>query len=243
MDVLENYTPFEKAKKMLSIQIAGEIVLSNDPGVVIQKWRSIFKIPQRKLAQELNIMPSVISDYESGRRKSPGVKFIKKLVTAMLEIDERRGGEIIKEYSSLFPEEKISDVILSMKEFEKPIPLKEFAKVIDGEIVVGEDIEKYIFGYTIIDSVRAIIELSPAELVKMYGLTTERALIFTNISHGRSPFIAIKVTNLRPGVVVFHEIDDLDNIGRRIAEVEKIPVIISKIKDVEVMIKRLKTLD
>ncbi len=238
-----NYTPFEKAKRMLAVQIAGEIVLSNDPGVVIQKWRTIFKIPQRRLAQELGIMPSVISDYESGRRKSPGVKFIRKLVDAILNIDEKRGGEIIKEYSTLFPEEKISDVILSMKEFDRPVSLEKFAETIDGSVVINSNVKKYIFGYTIIDSVRAIIELSPAELVKMYGLTTERALIFTNITHGRSPFIAIKVTNLRPGVVVFHEIDKLDSVGKRIAEVENIPVILSKIRSVEEIIKRLKVLE
>lgn len=187
---------FKKAKKMLATQIAGEIVLSDNPGSVIQKWRNIFKIPQRRLAEELNVMPSVISDYESGRRKSPGIGMIKKMVLGLLNIDEMRGGEVIKEFSSLFPDEKISDAILNIKEFEKPMSMRVFADLIDGEIVVGKAFEeKMIYGYTIIDSIKAIIELSPAELVKLYGLTTERALIFTNVEHGRSPFIAIKVTN------------------------------------------------
>ncbi len=234
----------KKAKKMLATQIAGEIVLSETPGSVIQKWRNIFKIPQRRLAEELNIMPSVISDYESGRRKSPGIGMIKKIVMGLLNIDEKRGGEVIKEFSSLFPDEKISDAILNIKEFEKPVSLREFADLVNGEIIVGKTVEdKLIYGYTIIDSIKAIIELSPAELVKLYGLTTERALIFTNVEHGRSPFIAIKVTNLRPGVIVFHEVDELDVVGRRIAEVENIPVILSKIRDIEKLISILSKIE
>ncbi len=242
--MVENETSFKKAKKMLATQIAGEIVLSENPGSIIQKWRNIFKIPQRKLAEELGVMPSVISDYESGRRKSPGIGVIKRMVMGLLNIDEKRGGEVIKEFYYLFPEERISDAILSIKEFEKPLSLKKFSEILDGRIVVGENMkERLIYGYTIIDSIKAIIELSPAELVKLYGLTTERALIFTNVQHGRSPFIAIKVTNLRPGVVVFHEISDLDVIGKRIAEVENIPVVLSKINDVEKLISVLNKLE
>ena len=41
------------------------------------------------------------------------------------------------------------------------------------------------------------------DLVKAYGMTTDRALIFTNVSSGRSPMVAIKVTNLKPSLVVF----------------------------------------
>ena len=231
---------FEKAKTMLSREIAGEIVMSDNPGKVLQKWRSIFKISQRELAEVLKIKPSVISDYESGRRKSPGVKMIKKIVDALMEIDERKGGAIIREYSSIFPEEKISDAILSIKEFEEPISIEEFAKKINGEIVANPELKnRFIYGYTVVDSIKAIIELSPNELVKLYGLTTERAVVFTNISHGRSPFIAIKVTSLKPGVVVLHNIYKMDNIGKRIAEVEKIPVIISKIEDVDTLIRIL----
>ena len=83
-------------KENLTKKIAGEIVLSRDAGKVIQKWRNIFKIPQRKLADEMGIMPSVISDYENGRRKSPGIKIVKKIVDALINIDEKRGGKIIK---------------------------------------------------------------------------------------------------------------------------------------------------
>ena len=65
----ENFLIQTKVEK----RIAGDIVLSDTPGKTIQKWRNIFKIPQRVLAKEVGVMPSVISDYENGRRKSPGI--------------------------------------------------------------------------------------------------------------------------------------------------------------------------
>src|SRR3989304_2593449 len=88
-------------KETLAKRIAGEIVLSEDAGKTIQKWRNIFKIPQRRLADEMKIMPSVISDYENGRRKSPGIKIIKRIVNSMIAIDEVNGGKIILEYMNM----------------------------------------------------------------------------------------------------------------------------------------------
>ena len=89
------------AKESLAKRIAGEIVLSEDAGKIIQKWRNIFKIPQRRLADEMDIMPSVISDYENCRRKSPGIKIIKRIVEAMISLDEKMGGKIIQEFAVL----------------------------------------------------------------------------------------------------------------------------------------------
>mgnify|MGYP002626404701 CR=1 FL=1 len=61
-------------------QIAGEIAISPDPGKTIRKWREEFGRSQHQLADDMGISHSVVSDYESGRRKSPGVAVIKKMV-------------------------------------------------------------------------------------------------------------------------------------------------------------------
>jgi len=58
----------ELLKQELAKKIAGEIVLSNDPGKVMRKWRNIFKIRSLDLAKKMKVVPSVISDYENGRR-------------------------------------------------------------------------------------------------------------------------------------------------------------------------------
>jgi len=229
------------AKENLAKRIAGEIVLSEEAGKIIQKWRNIFKIPQRRLADEMKIMPSVISDYENGRRKSPGIKIVKRIVVAMITLDEKAGGKIIQEFSVLPTQAVLSDAVLDMKEFETPIDIREFCKIIEAPVVIREDmIDKKIYGYTVVDALKAITDLSPIDMVKLYGLTSERALIFVKSHSGRSSMVALKVTNLRPGLVVLQGSDKIDELAKRIAELEGIPIGITKIKNSEELLKVLK---
>jgi len=223
-------------KEVLCKKICGEIVLSEHPGKTIKKWREIFKIPQHELAKEIDVMPSVISDYESGRRKSPGIKIIKKIVLGMINIDEKNGGNVTKEFYSL-TSDSLSNIVLDMLEFVEPVSMKEFLKTIKAKTKFKLD--KEIFGYTVIDSIKAIVNSSPEELVKIYGSTTERALIFTNVSTGRSPMVAIKVTSLRPALVVLHGLNKIDEIAMRIAEIENIPLAITNMQ-LDQMIKALR---
>jgi Predicted transcriptional regulator len=72
--------------------IAGSIVMSESPGRELKRWREYFNIPQTELAIKLSTTPSVISDYESGRRKSPGSYFVKRFVRALIDIELERGG-------------------------------------------------------------------------------------------------------------------------------------------------------
>jgi len=229
------------AKETLAKRIAGEIVLSDEAGKIIQKWRNVFKIPQRRLADEMKIMPSVISDYENGRRKSPGIKMVKKIVESMINIDERHGGKIIHEFAELPTRAALSEAVLDMKEFDAPISIKNFCDSINASVLVRNDlIDKKVYGYTVIDSLKAITDLSPMDMVKLYGMTSERVLIFTGAHSGRSSMIALKVTNLRPGLVILHGSEKLDDLAKRIAELESIPLGTTKIKNNEDFLKKLK---
>lgn len=229
------------AKENLAKRIAGEIVLSEEAGKIIQKWRNIFKIPQRRLADEMDIMPSVISDYENGRRKSPGIKIIKRIVEAMISLDEKTGGKVIQEFAVLPTQALLSEAVLDIKEFGTPIDIKEFCKIIEASVVVREDmINKKIYGYTVVNALKAITDLSPIDMVKLYGLTSERALIFAKSHTGRSSMVALKVTNLRPGLVVLQGSEKIDDLARRIAELEGIPISITKIKNIDDLLKTLK---
>jgi putative transcriptional regulator len=228
-------------KENLAKRIAGEIVLSNEAGKIIQKWRNIFKIPQRRLADEMKIMPSVISDYENGRRKSPGIKIIKRIVEAMITVDEKLGGKVIQEFAELPTKTVLSDAVLDIKEFSAPINVKDFCKSIDAPLLVREDLaNRNLYGYTVVDSLKAIIDLSPIDMVKLYGLTSDRALIFIGAHRGRSSLVALKVTNLRPGLVILHGSEKIDELAKRIAELEGIPLGICRIKDKDELIKLLK---
>ncbi|MBU3904781.1 MAG: helix-turn-helix domain-containing protein [Nanoarchaeota archaeon] len=223
------------AKESLSKKIAGEIVLSEEPGKTIQKWRNIFKIPQRTLANELGMMPSVISDYENGRRQSPGIKIIRKIVTSMINLDEKAGGKVIREFSNMPSNNNVNDALIDSKEFSKGIIIKDFCKKIKAELVVRRDMENdKIYGYSIIDALKAIVELSPSEMVRLHGLTSKKALIFSGANTGRSSMIALKIGNVRPGLVVLQTKEkDIDVLARRIAHIEGIPVAVLDIKTSE----------
>ena len=228
---MDNVTDeFALAKRALAKDIEGEIVLSENSEKVIRKWRTIFKISQKKLAAELGITSSVISDYESGRRKSPGIKMIKKYVEALLDIDAAKGGSVIRSFAKASTDQPLSSAIIDIKEFGSGMSLSEFCKRIDADIVTkNASADREIYGYTIIDSLKAITELSFAELVKLYGMTTQRALIFTKVGSGKTPMVAIKLTNLHPALVVFHGPETVDDVAKRIAEVENIPLAISRV--------------
>ncbi|MBI4176933.1 MAG: helix-turn-helix domain-containing protein [Candidatus Aenigmarchaeota archaeon] len=231
---------WQLAKESLARKIAGEIVLSEDAGKTIQKWRNIFKIPQRALAGHIKITPSVISDYESGRRKSPGIRVVKKMVDAMIMIDDSAGGKVTRQFSENSNQLPITKAIIDIKEFDHGVRIEEFCDAMSASVVAGkESTNQEVYGYTIVDSLRAILEFSYSDLVKLYGITTKRALVFTNTSTGRSPMVAIKVTNLRPALIVLHGAREVDEIAKRIADVENIPLAVSKLAKVEDVVAAL----
>jgi putative transcriptional regulator len=231
---------FSLAKHKLAKDMVGEIVMAENSEKVIKKWRNIFKISQKSLANELEITPSVISDYESGRRRSPGIKMVGRYVNALLKIDEDSGGNIIRSFSkSSGSGPLISNAILDIKEFSAATTTQEFLRAVNGIPVVRNGMDKPVYGYTVIDSHRAITELSFTELIKLYGITSQRALIFTKVTTGKTPMVAIKLTNLHPALVVLHGPDVVDEVAKRIAEVEGIPLAVSKLPTPESIIEQL----
>ncbi|MEW5840486.1 helix-turn-helix domain-containing protein [Nitrososphaera sp.] len=74
--------------------IAGSVVLSDSPPQQLKMWRKKFGIKQADLAKKMAITPSVLSDYEKGRRPSPGANFIKRYLQALYELaqQEKDGG-------------------------------------------------------------------------------------------------------------------------------------------------------
>jgi putative transcriptional regulator len=89
--------------------------------------------------------------------------------------------------------------------------------------------------------VKAILGLSPDDFRRLYGVTTERVLAFTGVSTGRSPMVAIRVMGITPGMVVLHgELKEVDQLGVKIAELLKVPLVISRIPTVEGLIAGLR---
>jgi len=212
-------------RKRLAEKMAGEITLSNNPGETLKKWRENFEISQSNLSDFLGISSSVISDYESGRRKSPGTLIVSKIIEGILELDIRNGAKKIRSYQNILRSEFNVDFIYDIHEYSAPLRLDNFAELIQAEKITG-NFNKTINGHTMIDGPRAILELSSNEFFRLYGWSTERALIFTKVSTGKSPMVAIRVTNLRPGVVVLHGLktSEVDPLAIKIAEIEGVPL-------------------
>jgi putative transcriptional regulator len=230
----------ENLRNRLAEKMAGEITLSDKPGESLKKWRLNFEISQTDIANYLKVSPSVISDYESGRRKSPGTLIVRKIVESLIEIDVGRGGKKIHAYETMLSSDNISKAIYSTYEYTIPIQLAKLVTLIEAEVVYKGS-ERPLYGFSIIDSQRAILELSSHEFQKLYGWSTDRAMIFTKVTTGKSPMVAIRVTNLKPGAVVLQglRIEDVEPVVVKMAEVDRIPVL-STTMDLDQIIQTLK---
>ena len=217
----------------LSTTIAGEICLSKDPGGSMRKWREIFGVSQTELADKLGITSSTISDYEGGRRKSPGIGVIARFVETLIEIDNNRGGRVVKQLEKDFKPESGA---FETHEFFSAVKGPEFMKKVGGWCVANPSRlkETQIYGYTMIDSMKVILDVPVHEYMQIYGKTPDRALIFRFVGNGRSPMIAVKIgrfsTDMKPSIVVLHgkvDAKNVDPVAKKIAESEKIPLIVT----------------
>jgi len=229
----------DSVREMLAKRIAGEIVLSTSPGLIMRKWRTLLQVSQVDLAEVLGCSPSVVSDYEAGRRRSPGSAFVRRFVESLLNIDERRGGTYIRQLARITagPE----DVFIDMREFTSPVSVREICEAVDGEVLEGgEALDKDVFGYTIIDSLRAIQMLSGVDFYRIFGATSERALVFVGVSRGRSPMIAVKISPFKPRIVILHgPIRHIDPLAISLAKHENIPLAVSRLSTQDELVSAL----
>jgi len=227
-------------RNQLAEKMAGEITLSDSPGHALKKWRMNFEIAPGVLSERLGVSPSVISDYESGRRKSPGTAVVGKIVDTLLTTDEETGGKHIEKYSTMLFSAVDDDVIYDLHEYGLPVPLKDFSEAIECSLLWGS-VDQNLFGYTVVNSLNAIMQLSSDEFNRIYGWSTERALVFTNVSTGKSPMVAIRVTPFKPRCVVLQgiEAEDVHPIVEKMAERDRITVMCTSM-DVDKIVSTLR---
>ena len=205
----------------LAHRIAGEVTLSDDPGATLKKWRTDFNISQTELAAQIDVSSSVISDYESGRRESPGIGIVRRIVTALLDVDESRGGSHIRQYGRVLSAGFESDIVNDLREYPAALPLDDFYDALDAT-EVSEGKWDYVNGHTVINSIQTITRLSNEEFYRLYGQSTDRGLVFTNVSRGEGPLVAMRVVTPTPNAVVLHGIaaDDLWEHAPALAEID-----------------------
>ena len=121
----------------------------------MRKWRELFAVSQISLSDKMVLSSSVISDYESGRRKSPGTKFVRRFVWALLKIDEERGSRFIREFAKLTSSPSMA--VLDLREFPIPVRVEYLCKAIKGQIVAcSNSYVKEVYGYTVVDGKRLL---------------------------------------------------------------------------------------
>lgn len=214
-------------------KIAGEVVLSPHPGRTLRKWREDFGVSQRDLAKSLSTVPSVVSDYESERRSSPGALFIRRYVDALIGCDEKTGGKV----ASRLGHRPHSDGIMALREFSVSIPLKTIAEQLEAKPMSRVDLHRDLHGYTVLDAPRAILSIDATRFVEVYGWTTQRALIFANVKYGRSPMVAIRAHPMKPAAVIFSNPGKIDPLAVRLSEVENIPLLATSLGASDVLAK------
>jgi len=226
----------------IKMEIAGEISLSDDPGGTMRKWREIFDITQVELSKHLDITVSTISDYEGNRRKSPGTTVVRRFVNSLFDIDRARGGIIIQKFAE---REKPTKEFFDVHEFARSISLKDFVMLIKGKVITNEDLveSRRIYGYTLIDSIKVILEMPFSYFQKLYGNVNERAFVFMGVSTGRSPFVVVRVSPSKPSAIILHNIDPkkIDKLAMKISEKERIPMIVTRmsVEDIKDALNRI----
>ena len=151
-------------------KIAGNVVASSDPGRALKAWREKLGIKQVLLAKEMRISPSVLSDYESGRRPSPGVLFVRRYIEALVGLDESKGRVVSKLVSN-----DREAAILAIGEFQTPVKASQILRAVDGRLLTGDESFVNLYGYTVVDSIKTIYALSGYDFYRIFGATTERA--------------------------------------------------------------------
>jgi len=225
--------------RTLGLKIAGEIILSDAPSVVMRKWREKLSISQANLAKELGLSSSVISDYESGRRKNPGVHFVRRFIQALLEIDKRSGRNLA--LKSLESPPSYETGILDIVEFPFPVSTRRMNRAISGQILTCQEPTRKVRGYTVIDNEVAVTSLSRWAFLQIFGKTAERALVFTNIKPEKAPMLSLRFSLLKPTVLVYH-LRTPGELDVRLAENEGVTLIYSKAKGTESLLKSLRKL-
>ncbi len=231
------------ARERLAEKLASEIILSKNPSHTFRSWREQFAVSQQDLANQIGVSPSQLSDYEKGRRKNPSLNLMKKVIAGLISLDEIRGAPTIKKYSMDLQDEAIIDIA----EFTVGINPSVLIEVIEGDLQKEHEdesenyIRRPIMGYTMIDSILGVLRFSSMDYMKVYGRSTERALLFTKVAYGRSPMIAVRSHPIKPAMIIYIKPDKVDRLAIRLARLERIPLVTTEL-DVEELSRRLRKL-
>jgi len=227
------------AIRRIAMRIAGEIAMSEHPGLAMRKWREYFGASQQEIARIMKVAPSVVSDYEKNRRV-PGARFIRRFVQALIVVDQQRGFPKVQQLTRTLGIP--TGAVIDMRELERAITIDELVSAVQGVLLTPHvPLDRRIYGYTVVDSIKAIASLSGIQFYGLLGGTPERAIVFTRVKTGRSPMVAIRVSPVKPGVVVIHgPRRHLDKLAVELARLDGVPLILSLAPDEDDLVRGLR---
>ena len=181
--------------------------------------------------------PSVVCDFEKGRRASPGIVTVRKFVEAMVDYDASHGGKVVNTMAGT----RTNEAIVDIREFTSGIAIETVIEKIEGEVLAGskEIIERPIYGYTMVDSLKAITTFNA--FGEMYGWSNERAVFFSGVHYGRSPMIAVRAHPVKPRMAVYVKPKAVDPLAPKLADMEKV-VLVKTDLDESTIVERLRYL-
>jgi len=116
--------------------------------------------------------------------KTLGHVFIRKFVLSLLQIDEEKGSRFIREFAKLTSSPSMA--VLDLREFPIPVrveyPMSCYSG--GGRRCQGQ-IRQRGNGYTVVDSRKVVENTFGPRVRQLFGATTERALVFTNLDGGQ----------------------------------------------------------
>lgn len=216
-------TPLQRE---IAVRILGEIAFSNDIGGALKLWRERFLISKIELARHLKLSPSVVSDYESGRRRSPGVKVLKRFALALMEIDEKRGERVLRDLPHLLiGSEPLRSAILDARNFTEASSVFELCRFVKARIFTCEDMwGEDVTGYVVLHGPKLLLEIPAHDYAKLQGLVNGKAVVFADAPSSQSLMVAVKLMQAKPAVVILHGLRSVDKTSRAIASSEQIPL-------------------
>ena len=125
------------SEEFLRKVIAGDIALAQRPGERMKQWRLLCDVSQKELANALRITASVISDYESGRRKKPGTEFLRKIVRSLCLLDAKKEHSFVSEMNASLRLGREETPVKSVHSKES-ISLSLLAQQVNGKVLVGD---------------------------------------------------------------------------------------------------------
>jgi putative transcriptional regulator len=217
-------------------RLAGYIALHSNPSAVLRQLRQRLSLSLSDMARLMHISPSMVCDYERGRRQ-PGLSYVRRYIEAIstrLAELERQEGLGALEFS-----ERLNEAIIAIGDYRNSITVQRALEALGARPLTRYEPGARLYGYTVLDSLKAIRALSGFEFLYIFGSNSERALIFTKVGLGRSPMVAVRISPLKPRLVVIHGAVKVDPLAIELAERDGVALALAERQEVKELVAGL----